>query len=423
MNVLGIIAEYNPFHNGHRYLIEAARQKHPGAAVVCVMSGHFLQRGEPALVNKWARAEMAVHGGADVVIELPVSFSVRSAYYFARGALGLLAQTGVVTHLLFGSESGCLQELQAIAEFLSCEPRDYRDQLKLFLGQGYSYPVARSMALQGYLGNSDRGLQHLLGQPNNILALEYLRVIKEMQLKIEPITIPRLGGFHDEELHGFASATAIRLALSNRSNRLDLHPVMPAPSRTILEREIIRGAAPVFDTDLEALIFYRLRTMSHRELAEVYEVNEGLEYRIKDAAIRSTSLPELRQAIKSKRYSMTRINRTLIYALLDITRKKIEQFDERGALYYHILAFSERGQSILQKLRDYSSLPVLSRGHMVKKAASGKFGTAVKEMISLDIIATDLFSLLLPHPDLRRGGQDFITSPYRLATDSSPSSE
>ena len=128
MIVTGIVAEYNPFHNGHRYLIESVRRLYPEAAIICVMSGHFLQRGEPALVNKWARAEMAVSSGADLIIELPLVFSVRSAYYFARSALMLLSQTGLVTHLAFGSESGDCQELKTIAHLLAAEPAEYRDR-------------------------------------------------------------------------------------------------------------------------------------------------------------------------------------------------------------------------------------------------------------------------------------------------------
>ena len=168
MKVIGIVAEYNPFHNGHRYLIEAARQKNPGAAVVCVMSGHFLQRGEPALINKWSRAEMAVHGGVDLVLELPLVFSVRSAYYFARASLILLAKTGLVTHLAFGSESGSQQELQTIARLLVNEPKEYRQLLKSYLQQGDSFPSARAQALQSFLGQDT---EQILSQPNNILAL------------------------------------------------------------------------------------------------------------------------------------------------------------------------------------------------------------------------------------------------------------
>ena len=224
MKVIGIVAEYNPFHNGHRYLIESARKKYPGAAVVCVMSGHFLQRGEPALINKWSRAEMAVHGGVDLVLELPLVFSARSAYYFARASLILLSKTGLVTHLAFGSESGSQQELEIIARLLVNEPTEFRQLLKSYLQQGGSFASARALALQSFL---DKDTEHILSQPNNILALAYLRVLEELQLAIEPIIVERQGHFHSADLNHFASATAIRQSLIQGADVADLRDVLP----------------------------------------------------------------------------------------------------------------------------------------------------------------------------------------------------
>lgn len=415
MTVLGIVAEYNPFHNGHRYLIEEARRVHPGAGVVCVMSGHFLQRGEPALLNKWARAEMAVYGGADLVIEMPFCYAVRSAYYFASGALTLLACTGVVTHLLFGSESGDLNSLQRIARVLAQEPEGYRFMLKSRLKQGYSYAVARSQALQDCLNDEDR-LAELLRQPNNILALEYLRVIGEKGLALVPVTVRRRGSFHSSHLEPFASATAIRQALAEGVDPQDLGEVMPDSSLSILERELARGAAPVFEQHLEQLVFYNLRTMSHSDLARIYEISEGLENRIKEAAQSTCTLADLRQAIKSKRYSMTRINRSLLYALMGISQNRMKQYDLHGPQYLHVLAFSPRGQQLLQEMQKNSVLPVLNRGSQVKEASDGKLGPLIQSMIVADILATDVFSLLLPHPSQRRGGKDFTVSPLRITT-------
>lgn len=414
MTILGIVAEYNPFHNGHRYLIEQARKIYPGAAVVCVMSGHFLQRGEPALLNKWARAEMAVHSGADIIIELPFTSAVRSAYFFAKGSVTLLARTGVVTHLLFGSELGQTETLQAIAAILNREPDTFRAQLKTYLGQGYSYPVARSLALQDYLADTDSDLAEILSQPNNILALEYLRVIDELQIDMGPLTIKRQGSFHSPSLQYFASATAIRQALRDGTFVQELQSAMPPDSSRILQLEIENGRAPVFDKELEQLIMYRLRSISRQELADIYEITEGLEHRIKEAAVRSTGLESLRQAIKTKRYSMTRINRALIYTLLGITKKQVADFDRTGPMYQHILAFSERGQEILQEMKKKSTVPILSRGREVKEAADGKMGQHVQDMISIDVLATDLYSLLLPDTAARTGGYDFINSPRRL---------
>ena len=165
MNVLGVIAEFNPFHNGHKYFIDTAKKNGPFDAVVSVMSGNFSQRAQPTICDKWSRAEMAIQGGVDVVIELPLCFSVRSAYYFARGAVQLLARTGVVSHLGFGSEEGQLDTLMRIASLLAAEPDDYRALLKKWLAQGLSYPVARSQALQQYLGSQSNDVYELLKVP------------------------------------------------------------------------------------------------------------------------------------------------------------------------------------------------------------------------------------------------------------------
>lgn len=411
MKVIGIVAEYNPFHNGHRYLIKAARQKYPGAAVVCVMSGHFLQRGEPALINKWSRAEMAVHSGVDLVLELPLVFSVRSAYYFARASLILLAKTDLVTHLAFGSESGSQEELKTIARLLVNEPEEYRQLLKSYLRTGDSFPSARARALQIFLGHDT---EQILCQPNNILALEYLRVIEEFQLSMKPIVVERQGHFHSADLYQFASATAIRQSLSQGTDMADLRHVLPTSSHLIMEREIQRGAGPVFQHYLAPLILYRLRTMPLTELRQINEVTEGLEYRLKEASLRSGTWDELLHAIKSKRYSMTKINRLLLYVLLNIQVQQIQAFDQTGPLYYHVLAFSSRGQHLLQQMQRWSDLPVLSRGSQVKEAFDGKLGSSIQDMISLDVMATDLYNLLLPAPSLRSARLDFTTSPLRI---------
>ena len=189
MAVLGVVSEYNPFHNGHKYLFDMACQAEKFDAVVCVMSGNFTQRGEAALFNKWARAEMALASGADLVIELPFCFAVRSAYYFARGAMQLLQRTGVVTHLAFGCENNHLPTLQGIAEILSHEPDEFKTSLKRNLSNGLSFPLARSRALQDMQSPSNHDLHGALLGPNNILAIEYLRVMQEENIPFHPFQL------------------------------------------------------------------------------------------------------------------------------------------------------------------------------------------------------------------------------------------
>jgi predicted nucleotidyltransferase len=320
MSVLGVVAEFNPFHNGHGYLLEQAKN-HLGdfESVICVMSGNFLQRGQPAMCNKWARAQMAILGGADLVLELPFCFAVRSAYYFARGAVELLARTGVVTHIAFGSEHGNLQNLQEISQIITEEPEEFQQQLKKQLSLGLSFPVARAKALEQYFSNID-GIAEILSAPNNILALEYLRIIQEQKLPLIPITIKRTGtSYHSDELSAFASATAIRNGLMTFGPE-KIHPFLPESSFNIIQQEISCGRCPVFVDSLEQIILARLRLISTRELSEILDVTEGLENRFKDAAAFSASLKDLLAAVKSKRYSLTRINRSLLYILFNLTQ-------------------------------------------------------------------------------------------------------
>jgi len=414
MAVLGIVAEFNPFHNGHLHLVQEALKKESFSAAVCVMSGNFLQRGEPALCDKWSRAEMAVRCGLDLVIELPFCFAVRSAWHFARGAVNLLAQTGVVTHLAFGSESGDITRLNAIASVLASEPDEFKTSLRSQLDKGLNYPAARSLALQNYL-SSTPDLEHLLIGPNNILSIEYLRVIKENCLPMIPLTIPRQGNYHDPSLGYFPSATAIRKSLEQNQSLQHIAPAMPKNCLERLKKDISLGRAPVHSDALEQAIFFQLRSRSTAQLQEIYEVAEGLENRLHNAAITSHTLEELRHRVKSKRYSLTRINRTLLYSLLALSKTQMQAFDLDGPQYIHVLAFSAKGQEILQEMKIKCLLPILNRGSEVKQAYMGGFGRQVRDMIAIDVLADDLYALGFPNPQHRQGAQAFTSTPFILS--------
>ncbi len=416
MQVLGIIAEYNPFHNGHWYLIEEAKKDQRFDAVLCVMSGNFVQRGHPAVCSKWTRAEMALRCGADLVIELPFIHAVRSAYYFARGAIELLSGTRIVTHLAFGSESGNLENLKYVARVITAEPEDYRSILKETLDLGLSYPAARAKALHYYLKNSGLETEDLLLGPNNILALEYLRVIEQSNLPLKPLTIKREGsGYHESSLSNpsLASATAIRQALFE--NRLEhIQANMPRASWELLLQAIDSGRAPVPTDSLEQTILSRLRTLSIHEIKELYEVSEGLEYRIYEASRSCGTLAGLRQHIKSRRYSLTRINRILLYSIFGVSKTLVEELDKEGPAYLHILGLSDRGKQLLQKINNLSSMQVLNRGKDVKRFYEENKGYPSGTMLELDIKATDVYSLLMPDPGARIGARDYTTSPIMI---------
>lgn len=413
MSVLGIIVEYNPFHNGHLHLINEARKKENFEGIICVMSGNFLQRGEPALCHKWARAEMALAAGADLIIELPFCFAARSAYYFAQGGVSLLALTGIVTHIAFGSESGNPQKLDTLASYWLEESPEFKNRLKHYLDKGFNFPSARARALEDIA--EEENIKDFIKNPNDILGVEYLRNIKEKKLPLSPIVIKRTGsGYHSTELAKIASATAIRQALKNKLPLEKIRESLPETSFDILKEEIEKGYAPVLEEELGNLILYKLRTMTVEELMNIYEIKEGLEGRFLEAAFKSSNLEELRQNIKTKRYSMTRINRSLLYALLGFTYEKAQLFDTCGPQYIRVLGFSTTGQKLLKKMKKTSPLPIISRGSQVKNMLFQSENPVLREMLSLDVKAGNIYSLLYPHIKLRQGGQDFTEEVVRV---------
>lgn len=415
MSVVGIIAEYNPFHNGHLYHLQRAKELTSAEATICIMSGNFVQRGEPAVVDKWARAEMALRSGADLVFELPFCFAARSAYNFARGAVQLLDRIGVVDYLCFGCEIDNLELLEEIASVICEEPDEFRLSLKTFLSTGNSFPVARAKAISQYFEShyprvDPNTVLKILTGPNNILAVEYLRVLKEERSSIRPVLVPRRGAhYHDANLTGLASATAIRKHLSI-NNHQDLALSLPAPSLKILQREFATGRGPVFEQAMDPILLALLRRISSIELAEIYDVTEGLENRIKKAARQSNSLAELKYRIKTKRYNLTRINRILLYVLMNVTKAQIRIFDQTGPTYLHLLGFSPLGQKILLKMKSNCRIFLLNRVKNVNKYLPGHEECTARRMLDLDLLATDIYSLFLA-TNQRKGGKDYTTSP------------
>lgn len=409
MAVLGVVSEYNPFHNGHQYLFDKAGQTENFDAIICVMSGNFTQRGEAAIFNKWSRAEMALRSGADLIIELPFCFAVRSAYYFARGALQLLQRTGVVTHLAFGCENNHLPTLKGVADILCHEPDEFKTLLKKNLSDGLSFPLARSRALQSHLNSDLSGT--LLG-PNNILAIEYLRILQEENIDFQPIAIKRSGShYHDTEVSPLPSATAIRQALAHSSDLSSLQSSLPPGSLEVAERELAGGRYSSGLESIERSIIMMIRSMSIDQLRSIYEISDGLEYRIKEAANNAGTLNQLLTQIKSKRYNMTRICRSLLYILFSLTSHQMNNFDRFGPQYLHLLGFSAKGQKILQAMKINSQLTVVNRASDMKKICEENPHSVLSQMANLDRHATDVYSLLYDNPDQRRGSLDYITSP------------
>ena len=341
--VLGIIAEYNPFHNGHLYHLEQAKKLTGSSYTVAVISGNFTQRGSTALIDKWSRAEIALNCGVDLVLELPTLYATSSAENFADGAVKILNSLKVVDYLAFGAETSDMDLLEPIADVLYKEPKAYKMLLANELKKGVSFPKARENALMLYLGDIRKYL-NVLSSPNNILGLEYMKSLKKYNSIIKPVAITRFeAGYNDISYSGnIASATAIRNIIKNGNFKV-LRKLVPAPSYGILMDNIKQGHIIPDLSVFERQIIYNLRKMSLSEIAELPDVSEGLENSIKKVANSCNTVNEFLNLIKSKRYTSTRIQRILIYSLLGITKKDMA-LSKKVNPYIRVLGFNKRGK-------------------------------------------------------------------------------
>ncbi|MEK5002437.1 nucleotidyltransferase [Paenibacillus sp. FSL P4-0127] len=372
MNVVGIIVEYNPLHNGHVYHFAEAQRLTAADAVIAVMSGDFLQRGEPAIVDKWARAEMALRLGADLVLELPIAYAAQPAEWFAYGAVALLEATGVATHLCFGSEAGALEALQPLAERLAAGGGALKAAVAEELATGASFPAAYAAAAARLLaggaaaGADAAAARALLEQPNNSLGLHYLIALRRLHSGIAPVTVRRrAAGYNDAAPTDarIASATAVRRLIAGGG--LDAAaPYLPPFTADILAREFAAGRGPVTWENLAAPLFHQLLLASTEQLRACHEMTEGLEYRIKKALplLEKPTVSELLAKLKTKRYTYTKLQRTLLHALLQHPRDLLtpEALAE-GPGYLRVLAFSNRGQELLKRMKKRAKLPVVTR--------------------------------------------------------------
>lgn len=389
--VLGIIAEYNPFHNGHLYHLENSKKITNANYTVAVISGNFTQRGSTSLVDKWSKAEMAISNGVDLIIELPLLYSISSAENFADGAINILDSLDVVDYVSFGSEAPNVDILNKFADVLYKEPREFKNILAHELSKGLSFPKARSNALMLYL-NDVRRFARILDSPNNILGIEYLKALKKYHSKIKPISIPRYeSGYNDIGYSGnIASATAIRNIVKNNSFDI-LYNLVPQSSYSILLENTKIGHIIPDLSIFEKQIIYNLRKMSINEIAELQDVSEGLEFAIKNAANSCNSIVEFLNIIKSKRYTTTRLQRILLYSLLGITKKDIEISKKPMIPYIRVLGFNEKGKYLLSEI--VRKNPKLSVITSTKKFMDTNRNKTYTYMIEKDILATNVFTI------------------------------
>ena len=400
MKTLGIVTEYNPFHKGHAYMIEEAKKKAGADRVVVVMSGSFVQRGEPAIFDKWTRTEAALMNGVDMVLELPVLFAAANAETFARAAVRILEETGIVDVLCFGSESGDLHSMQEAARLMENETEEFQHILKEHLDEGLSYPAARAKALEIVSQISSE----ILSRPNHILGLEYLKALDRYNCTMEPMTIKREGDYNSPSLtDGFASAAAIRKALAEGRSTEAL-PQLPENVHDLYNKALSLGTAPCFWNELTPALHYKLRMSSAEEIQEIAEVVEGLENRILHSIDSCYDMKDVIDFIKTKRYTRTKIQRILLHILLDIKEKEVAYFMNLPKMpYIRVLGFKKESSDILADLTEYAKVPVLTN---LKKAPEVLTEDGLA-LLALEKTATDLHALTYPNQIYRATNQDF----------------
>lgn len=419
MPVVGIIAEYNPLHNGHAHHLEHVRKLAADEGIVCVLSSNFVQRGEPALLSKWARTEMALAAGADLVLELPSAFACSSAEYFASGAVSILNSLGIIDCLSFGSEEGDIDVLKTAADILAFEDDDFREILKSELDKGLSFAVSRQNALKTVLaGKSGHNIEkaaEAIDQPNNILGIEYIKAIKRFNSNIEPVTIMRKGqGYKSlDRTSPFSSATAIRHHIRELpdlraiSNDPFLKSNMPEACLNILIKETESGRHPIFPEYYSDIILHSFRNMPAENIASLPYMEEGLENRLKRAAIESVSVDEMVSKVVTSRYPASRIKRIMFSMLTGMTAEFLDELKSNGyAQYIRVLGFNETGRLLLSRSRKKAGLPVI-----VKPAGYRKLNDLAKRLFEHEIRSTDAYVLGCRNPGQRAGGQEYTSSP------------
>ncbi len=377
MKIAGIIAEYNPFHNGHEYHIKRTREV--ADAVITVMSGNFVQRAEPSVMSKFARAEAAVKCGADIVFELPVCWSMASAQKFAMGGVSLLDALGCVDYLSFGSECADTEKMMAIAQML--ESKEVSEYIKNNLDSGETFAVIRQNAIKEFLGGE---YSVLLGTPNNILGIEYCKELLRRKSKIIPFTVERLYSQHDSDtsVNGFTSASLIRGLIRNSE---DFKNFVPDESFSVIQKELEKGGGPVDVAFLERSIILSLRNANPSDLRSCPDVSEGIENRITESAKSCNTLEELYQKVKTKRYTHSRIRRIVLSYYLGISEIP------DSVPYARLLAFSEKGAEVLKMIKKTSSIPIVT-----KKSDFDRLSDIGKYVFDTERRAFEAFSMMTP---------------------------
>ena len=388
MKISAIISEYNPIHNGHVHHIKKTKELADSDVIVCIMSGNYVQRGIPAIIDKWNRTKAALECGVDLVLELPVVYSLSSAEFFAYGAVSLLNSLGIIDSISFGSEIGEINFIMKIANVLLKEPSEFKFKLRLYLDKGYSYPKARSLALMDYFTEveniSNETLLENLNSSNNILGIEYCKSLLRLNSSIKPYTIKREGStYNDKTLNNiFSSATSIRKYIKDKENIDELKEHMPDKSYELLRG--LKNADYPFVFENLMLPFIKYKYFNHKEsLLNLPDVSEGLHNRIYEGLLNEDTYDGVIGKIKSKRYTYTRISRILCQYFVGFDNFPTNELRNQPSPYCRILGFNKEGMKALKHMKKNSSIPVYT-----------KVPKNINATMKLDIMATQTYSLL-----------------------------
>lgn len=384
MKTVGIIAEFNPFHNGHKYLIEKAKEETNADRVIVIMSGNFTQQGNIAVIDKFKRAEIATNYGVDLVIELPTIYAVSSAETFAKGAIDILDKLNIVDYLAFGTEAASLIMLQSIASKILDNENLLSEKIKENLKSGITYALARDKALKEILTTSEYAE---ISSPNNILAIEYLKELLKIKSNIVPVAIKRANANHnDTSIYTnsfFASATSLRNHLENMENSvLDIENYVPN-----LTYQALLDSNLLFNNDMYTLLRYIITEADNKKLSSIYEISEGLENKIKESATTSLSYFELLNNVKSKRYTLSRIKRIFTHILLELTSDLFCELN--GVNYARVLKITDK--NLLSELSRKSTIPVISN---INEKVLKSLDTKTYESLMLDFKADNIYSII-----------------------------
>ena len=393
MKTVGIIAEYNPFHNGHAYQLAAAKKMTGADYCIVVMSGNFVQRGTPAIMSKYLRTESALRNGADLVLELPVYYSTGSAEYFASGAVALLDKLGVTDTLCFGSECGDIETLSALSEALLTETPKFKRTLQQLMKQGASYPQARNHALSVTAPHLTGALP-VLQSPNNILGLEYIKAIKKRKSNIQPYTLSRTGGgYHSASLEtSYSSALAIRESIRQRQDIRYIEDQIPSSVYAMM-KEAFRRTFPILPDDLSVLLPYKLLSEREHDYISYLDVDTAFSDRLTRMLPAYTDYTSFCELLKTKNMTHTRVARNLLHILLGIYQTDMDSFCKEDYVYYaRMLGFRKEAEPLLSAVKERSAIPLLSKLADADNIINHNNGS---KMLDADIRAGHIYSLLI----------------------------